>query len=62
MQVPHDDLAGAGGFGLMASDQPDGDMALLRTPRYDADAVTVLEESWLRPGVARSVDLRRAAC
>lgn len=48
--VPHDDLAGAGGFQQMAGE-------LLRTPQYDAGSVTVLEESWLEPGVARSWDL-----
>jgi oligopeptidase B len=57
VQVPHDDLAGVGGFGLMESDHPDGDTTLLRTPRYDSATVTVLEESWLRPGVAWSMDL-----
>ena len=57
VKVPHDDLTGSRGFGLMVSDEPDGDTALLRSPRYDADAVTVLEESWLRPGVARSTTL-----
>jgi oligopeptidase B len=57
VQVPHDDLAGARGFGLMDSDLPDGDTVLLRSPQYDARTVTVLEESWLRPGVARTMDL-----
>ncbi len=57
VRVPHDDLAGEGGFGLMVSEEPDGDMVLLRSPRYDATAVTVLEESWLRPGVAAAWDL-----
>ena len=44
--VAHDDLGGG------ASAELTGD--LLRTPAYDAEAVSVLEESWLRPGVARS--------
>ena len=57
VQVDHDDLPGAGGFGLMVSDLPDGDTTLLRSPLYDDPVVTVLEESWLRPGVARSWDL-----
>lgn len=57
VQVPHDDLAGEHGFGMMDSEEPDGDTALLRTPLYDADAVTVLQESWLRPGVALAMDL-----
>lgn len=57
VEVPHDDLAGRGGFGLMDSDLPDGDTALLRSPLYDDGAVTVLEESWLRPGIARRWDL-----
>lgn len=48
--VPHDDLAGRQGFQLTESE-------LLRSPRYDAGEVTVLEESWLRPGVARAWDL-----
>ncbi|WP_460835404.1 prolyl oligopeptidase family serine peptidase [Nocardioides hungaricus] len=51
VQVAHDDLAGARGCRPMAS-------ALLRSPRYDGGTVTVLEESWLRPGVARTWDLR----
>jgi oligopeptidase B len=50
VQVPHEDLAGKHGFSEMAGD-------LLRSPRYDAGEVTVLEESWLRPGVARAVGL-----
>ncbi|MBZ5738689.1 prolyl oligopeptidase family serine peptidase [Nocardioides mangrovi] len=50
VQVPHDDLAGTRG-----STELEGD--LLRSPRYDAAAVTVLQESWLRPGVAVSDDL-----
>ena len=54
VKVPHDDLAGSRGYGLMVSDEPDGDTVMLRSPRYDAEAVTVLEESWLRPGVAVS--------
>ncbi len=52
--VPHDDLAGGRGSSELAAD-------LLRTPSYDAAAVTVLEESWLRPGVARSWDLATGA-
>ncbi|WP_051548591.1 prolyl oligopeptidase family serine peptidase [Nocardioides sp. URHA0032] len=55
--VPHDDLAGTRGFGLMESDHPDGDTVLFRSPQYDARTVTVLEESWLRPGVAWSMGL-----
>ena len=47
VQVPHDDLAGEHGFSELEGD-------LLRSPGYDAGAVTVLEESWLQPGVARS--------
>ncbi|MGB0100498.1 MAG: prolyl oligopeptidase family serine peptidase [Nocardioides sp.] len=56
-RVPHDDLVGEQGFGLMESPLADGDISLLRSPRYDAASVTVLEESWLRPGVARAMDL-----
>lgn len=50
VKVEHDDLAGTGGYALMEAD-------LLRSPRYDAASVTVLEESWLRPGVASAWDL-----
>ena len=50
VQIAHDDLAGERGFGMLEAD-------LLRTPSYDAEAVTVLQESWLRPGVASSMDL-----
>jgi oligopeptidase B len=57
LKVPHDDLAGSRGFELMASELPDGDTTLLRSPQYDGGSVTVLEESWLRPGVAREWDL-----
>lgn len=49
VEVAHDDLAGARGFGMVEAD-------LLRSPLYDGP-VTVLEESWLRPGVARAWDL-----
>ncbi|GAA1146594.1 prolyl oligopeptidase family serine peptidase [Nocardioides aquiterrae] len=45
--VPHDDLRAG-------SQRVEAD--LLRSPRYDGP-VTVLEESWLRPGVARTWDL-----
>lgn len=50
VQVPHEDLAGRDGYGLVEAE-------LLRSPLYDADAVTVLEESWLQPGVAMSMNL-----
>lgn len=49
VRVPHDDLAGRNG-----SNETEGD--LLRSPRYDATSVLVLEESWLEPGVAISWD------
>lgn len=50
LRVAHDDLAGAGGYGMIEAD-------LLRTPSYDAAAVTVLQESWLEPGVASTMAL-----
>jgi oligopeptidase B len=50
VRVAHDDLAGHRGHGPVEAD-------LLRSPQYDARAVMVLQESWLRPGVASSMDL-----
>ncbi len=54
--VPHDDLAGAGR--VLSSRYEVGCLALARNTRYDAATVTVRDESYLRPSVWSSVDLR----
>ena len=55
----HDDLAGAGQ--VLASRYEVGCLELARNTSYDAAAVTVRDESYLRPAVWSSVDLRSGA-
>jgi oligopeptidase B len=57
--VAHDDLAGAGR--VLASESVVGCLDLARNTLYDAGAVTVRDESYLRPAVWSSVDLRSGA-
>ncbi len=59
VKVPHDDLAGSRGYGLMVSDEPDGDTVLLRSPRYDADGGHRARGVLAAAGRRRVVDPRR---
>ena len=57
--VAHDDLAGAGR--VLASRHEVGCVELARNTSYDAATVTVRDESYLRPPVWSSFDLRTGA-
>jgi oligopeptidase B len=57
--VAHEDLAGGGR--VLASRYEVGYLGLARNTSYDAEAVTVRDESYLRPPVWSSVDLRSGA-
>ena len=57
--VAHDDLPGAGR--VLASRYEVGCLELARNTSFDAGAVTVRDESYLRPPVWSSVDLRSGA-
>ena len=57
--MAHDDLAGNGR--VLASRYPVGCLSPARNTLYDAGTVTVRDESYLRPAVWSSVDLRSGA-